>query len=651
MIAGLHKLLALDPPVLHVDTGDPELDGCALRLPSHPRRARGVRSSTGWLRDRTSVHAELDAGARARAARCDRRAPTSSRCSPRSPPRTACRALSSCRRRSPPRRALRRHLLDLLAAERDLRAEPQLPRRRHLAAPRARDLRRDRAPQRVPDAGLGHAVLRSRPQPGLVRVHEPARRADRDGLRRPARLQLGLRRRPRRADGRAPDRPHRTCSCPDTIEPGAPRRDPHVLRRGRAAAARSRSSSSATTRRPAASTSTTSSGGSSRGRPPCSSTTRRTSAASSSARREIAALARSHGAETIVGVDPLSLGILAPPSDYGADIVVGSTQPLGVHMSCGGGAGGFIATRDDPRYAHEYPTLLLSIAETVAGRARLRHRALRADARTAAREEGNDWTGNSVYLWAVANAAYMALLGPEGFAELGRLIIARSHYAARRLARGRRACAIVFPDGLLQGVRRRLRRHRQDASPRSTARCAPAASSAAATSRASFPELGQSALYCVTEVHIAGRHRPARQPPWPRWSHDAPPLPRGRLGRAARAGAGRARAARRRLRRGRVRDRATVVGDPTRSCPSRLRRDAPADAAGAVRAGGAAPLPPPLAGDARDDGRQPLRHVHDEVQPAARDRARRRGPRSPSCIPTRTTRRCRAFSSSCTGST
>ena len=128
---------------------------------------------------------------------------------------------------------------------------------------------------------------------------------------------------------------------------------------------------------------------------------------------EIAALARSHGAETIVGVDPISLGVLAPPGDYGADIVVGSTQPLGVHMTCGGGVGGFIATRDDARYAHEYPTLLLSISETIAGEHGFGI-ALFEQTSYGSREEGNDWTGNSVYLWAVANAVVHVAAGARG---------------------------------------------------------------------------------------------------------------------------------------------------------------------------------------------------------------------------------------------
>ena len=61
---------------------------------------------------------------------------------------------------------------------------------------------------------------------------------------------------------------------------------------------------------------------------------------------EIAALAHEHGAECVVAVDPISLGVLAPPVTYGADIVCGDLQPLGMHMQFGGGHAGFIGTRD-----------------------------------------------------------------------------------------------------------------------------------------------------------------------------------------------------------------------------------------------------------------------------------------------------------------
>ena len=213
---------------------------------------------------------------------------------------------------------------------------------------------------------------------------------------------------------------------------------------------------------------------------------------------EIAALARSRGAETIVGIDPLSLGVLAPPSDYGADIVVGSTQPLGVHMSGGGGAGGFIATRDDPRYAHEYPTLLLSISETVAGEHGFGI-ALFEQTSYGSREDGNDWTGNSVYLWAVANAVYMSLMGPEGFAEVGRLILARSHYAAGRLGEidGVR---VLFPGGFFKEFVVDFGATGKTVSEVNSALRSRGIFGGKDLSR-DFPELGQSALYCVTEVH------------------------------------------------------------------------------------------------------------------------------------------------------
>jgi glycine dehydrogenase subunit 1 len=213
---------------------------------------------------------------------------------------------------------------------------------------------------------------------------------------------------------------------------------------------------------------------------------------------EIAAAARNAGAETIVGVDPVSLGILRPPGQYGADIVVGSIQPLGIHMNGGGGLGGFIASRDEVRYAHEYPALMMSIAETVKGEMSFAM-ALMHQSSYGSREEGKDWTGNSVYLWAIASATYMALLGPAGFRELGELIIQRAHYCASLLndihgikvtpANGFfKEFVVSFDDTgkRVADINKSLLRSDiyggLDLSQ-------------------TFPELGQSALYCVTEMH------------------------------------------------------------------------------------------------------------------------------------------------------
>ena len=212
----------------------------------------------------------------------------------------------------------------------------------------------------------------------------------------------------------------------------------------------------------------------------------------------IAELARENGAETIVGVDPLSLGVLASPGSYGADIAVGSTQPLGVHMNCGGGVGGFIATRDEERYAREYPTLNVSLVPTRVEGEHGFAMTLFEQSSYGSREHGKDWTGNSVYLWAVVNATYMALMGPQGFVELGASILQRSHYAARRIAE-------------LPGVRVRWPGFFKElvVDFTDTGRTV-AEVNAALLARGIFgggdlsrshPGLGECALYCVTEVH------------------------------------------------------------------------------------------------------------------------------------------------------
>lgn len=214
---------------------------------------------------------------------------------------------------------------------------------------------------------------------------------------------------------------------------------------------------------------------------------------------QIVEMAHAKSVEVIVGVDPITLGLIKSPGEYGADIVVGTTQTLGVHMNAGGGVGGFIGTRDEAKYAHEYPTLQVSLTETIKPGEMTFGLTLFEQSSYGSRENGKDWTGNSVYLWTVANATYMSLLGPDGFREIGASIIKRSHYAAHKLSKVP-GIKITWSSGFfkefvvdfnatklsVKEINKKLLERRifggKDLS-------------------VDFPEMGQSALFCVTEIH------------------------------------------------------------------------------------------------------------------------------------------------------
>jgi glycine dehydrogenase subunit 1 len=140
------------------------------------------------------------------------------------------------------------------------------------------------------------------------------------------------------------------------------------------------------------------------------------------------------GALAVVGVDPISLGVLASPATLGADVVCGDLQSLGVPMLYGGGLSGFFATRDDERLVSEYPTFLIGRTDTVVpGEHGF---GLVATERTSymRREQGKDFGGTTTALWGIAAAVYLSMLGAAGMLELGEGILQRRAYAARRLA-------------------------------------------------------------------------------------------------------------------------------------------------------------------------------------------------------------------------
>ena len=216
----------------------------------------------------------------------------------------------------------------------------------------------------------------------------------------------------------------------------------------------------------------------------------------------IADIVHEAGAMLIVGVDPVSLGVLAAPADYGADLVVGDLQPLGIHMYAGGGNGGFIASRDEARFVAEYPTIMFSIAPAVEGEGFGFAWSTMERTSYDTRHDATDYAGTTQWVWAIGAAVYLSLMGPEGMAELGRGIMQRACYAAERIA----GLPGVTVPHLGQPF---FKEFVVDFS--GTGKTVAAINAALLEAEihggkdlsGEFPALGQSALYCVTELHGA----------------------------------------------------------------------------------------------------------------------------------------------------
>lgn len=148
----------------------------------------------------------------------------------------------------------------------------------------------------------------------------------------------------------------------------------------------------------------------------------------------ISAALHANGSLVIAGVDPISLGVLRPPSRYGADLACGDIQGLGNHMFFGGSVGGFIASRDEERIVMEYPSRLFGITRTeVPGEWGFGDVAY---SRTSfdGREKGKEFIGTAAALYGISTAVYLSLMGPQGMRELGLHILKKARYAALKLS-------------------------------------------------------------------------------------------------------------------------------------------------------------------------------------------------------------------------
>jgi glycine dehydrogenase subunit 1 len=150
--------------------------------------------------------------------------------------------------------------------------------------------------------------------------------------------------------------------------------------------------------------------------------------------REIADMTHHAGALLVAAVDPSTLGVLEAPAAYGVDIAAGDAQSLGVHSLYGGGQLGFVAHRDDPEYVRENPSILISAVPSRDGSQTGFAWTLMSSTSYDLRGDAEDYTGTSQWLWGIAAAVHLSLLGPAGIRELGEGLAARVGYLKRRLS-------------------------------------------------------------------------------------------------------------------------------------------------------------------------------------------------------------------------
>ena len=215
---------------------------------------------------------------------------------------------------------------------------------------------------------------------------------------------------------------------------------------------------------------------------------------------KISDIVHEQGALSLVGVDPISLGILIPPNNYGADIVCGDIQPLGIHMQFGGGLAGFIATRDEEKFVMEYPSRLFGITHTSVegewGFGDVTYERTSFDKR----EQGKEFVGTMAALWGITAGVFLALLGPQGIQELGKLILQRSQYAMKRVSEIEGIDVLAFQSIHFKEFILDFNNFGKTVDKVNKFLLEKGIFGGKDLSK-EFPELGESALYCVTEIH------------------------------------------------------------------------------------------------------------------------------------------------------
>ena len=215
---------------------------------------------------------------------------------------------------------------------------------------------------------------------------------------------------------------------------------------------------------------------------------------------EISKIVHDNDTLLVTGVDVLSLGLIRPPGDYGADIVVAEGQHLGSPMTFGGPLLGIFGCVNDRKLIYQMPGRLVGMTRTEEEPYEDGYvLTLSPREQHIRREKATSNICSNQALAAVTAAIYMSLLGPTGLKQVGETIAYNANYTAKMLNKisgvqapviGKfiwKEFVVQFENGITskdvhQGLLKRGLHGGKILND-------------------NFPDLGESMLFCVTEVH------------------------------------------------------------------------------------------------------------------------------------------------------